>query len=67
MLPVAALRFSSVFDKVEITSEGFAFALVRGVNIAANASSVMFLGKFMCREIGRWREKKEEAQISVQR
>jgi len=60
-LPVAASRFSSVFDKVEITSDGFAFVFVRGVKIAANASSVTVLGKFMWREIGRWREKKEEA------
>ena len=48
-----------------MTSEGFAFVLVRGVKIEANASSVTFLGKFMWREIGRWREKKEDAAISV--
>lgn len=57
-------KFSIVFDKVEITSAGL-FVFVRGVNIAANASSVMFLGKLIWREIGRWREKNEEAEISV--
>jgi hypothetical protein len=59
--PVVASIFSSVFDKVEITSDGFVFIFIRGVKIAAKASSVTVLGKFMWREIGRWREKKEEA------
>lgn len=59
--PVAASRVSSVFDKVEITSDDFAFVFVRGVKIAAKASSVTVLGKFMWSEIGRWREKNEDA------
>lgn len=33
--------------------------------MAANASSVIAFGKLLVREMGRWREKKEEAWISV--
>lgn len=47
MFAVAASRLSSVFDKVEITSDGFAFDFIRGLNIAAKASSVTVFGKFM--------------------
>jgi hypothetical protein len=57
--------FFSVFDKVVITSEGFAFALVRGVKMAAKASSVTVLGKPFVVEIGRWREKNADAVISA--
>ncbi len=57
--------FFSVLDNVVITSEGFAFALVRGVKMAAKASLVTVLGKLFVVEIGRWREKKEDAVISA--
>jgi hypothetical protein len=46
---------------VEITSAGFALTFVRGVKIAANASSVTAFGKLLVREMGRWSEKKAEA------
>lgn len=55
----------NVLDKVVMTSAGFAFAFVRGVKIAAKASSVTVLGKLLVVEIGRWREKKAEALISA--
>jgi hypothetical protein len=48
-----------------MTSAGFALTFVRGVKIAAKASSVTALGKFIVMEIGRWREKNREAAISV--
>ena len=54
-----------MLDNVEITSDGLAFDFVRGSKIAAKASSVTALGKPLVREIGRWSEKKAEAQISV--
>ncbi len=44
--------FFSVFDSVEITSEDL-FARIRGVKIAAKASSVTALGKLFVRDIGR--------------
>lgn len=50
-----------MLDKVEITSDDFEFAFVRGVKIAAKASSLTVFGKLDVREIGRWREKKAEA------
>jgi hypothetical protein len=50
-----------VLDKVEITSDDFVFDFVRGVNMAAKASSVTVFGKLLVREMGRWREKKAEA------
>jgi len=46
---------------------GFELDLVRDVKIAANASSVTVFGKLFVRDIGRWREKKAEAQISVKK
>jgi hypothetical protein len=46
-------RFSTVRDKVDITSDGLVFAFVRGVKMAANASSVTALGKLFVREMGR--------------
>jgi hypothetical protein len=54
-----------VLDKVVITSDGFELAFVRGVKMAAKASSVTVLGKLFVVEIGRWREKKAEALISA--
>jgi hypothetical protein len=51
--PVTASMFFSVFDKVVMTSEDFTLAFVRGVNIAAKASSVTVLGKLLVVEIGR--------------
>jgi hypothetical protein len=53
MLPVIMSRFSTVRDKVEIMSEGLVFVFVRGVKMAANASSVTALGKLLVREMGR--------------
>lgn len=53
-----------MLDKADITSDGLAFILVRGVKIVANASSVTDLGKLEVTDIGRWREKKEDAAIS---
>jgi hypothetical protein len=53
MFPVIMSRFSTVRDKVEITSEGLVFVFVRVVKIAANALSVMALGKLLVREMGR--------------
>jgi len=44
---------SSVVDRVDITSEGLAFAFVPSVKIAANASSVTTRGKFLVRDMGR--------------
>jgi hypothetical protein len=53
-----------VLDNVDITSDGLAFVLVRGVKIAAKASSVTALGKLAVTDMGRWREKKDDAAIS---
>jgi len=46
-------KFSTVRDNVEITSEDLVFAFVRGVKMAAKASSVTALGKLLVREMGR--------------
>lgn len=64
--PVTASMLFSVLDKVLMTSEGFTLAFVRGVKIAAKASSVTVLGKLLVVEIGRWSEKKAEALISAE-
>lgn len=55
-----------MFDNVDITSVGLV-ARVRGVNIAAKASSVTAFGRPWLRDIGRWREKKEAEYISTDR
>lgn len=52
-----------MLERVDMTSDDFVLTFVRGVKMAAKASSVTALGKFTVREIGRWREKKAEAQI----
>ena len=65
MFRAAASSLSNVPDKVEMTSEGFAFVFVRSVNMVAKASSVTAFGKLLVREIGRWREKKVDALMSV--
>lgn len=54
----------TVLERVDITSDGRALAFVRGVNIAAKASSDMAFGKLEVTDMGRWREKKAEAAIS---
>lgn len=51
--PVIISRFSTVCDKVEITSEGLLFAFVRCVKMLANASSLIAFGKLLVREMGR--------------
>jgi len=61
---VAASSLWTVLDRVENTSEDFELSLVRGVKIAAKASSVMALGKLEVTDIGRYREKKADAAIS---
>lgn len=53
IVPVIMSRFSTVRDKVDITSAGFAFVFLRGVKMDANASSVTALGKLLVRDIGR--------------
>ena len=55
-----------MLDRVEMTSDGFTFLFIREVKIAAKASLVTVFGKLMVRDIGRWSEKKAEAQISDQ-
>jgi hypothetical protein len=50
---VAASSFWTVYDKVDITFDVFEFTLVRGVNIAAKASSETGFGKLEVTEIGR--------------
>jgi hypothetical protein len=45
--------FSTIRDKVEITSEGLVFAFVLDVKMLANASSVTAFGKLLVREMGR--------------
>jgi hypothetical protein len=64
MFPVTVSILSIVRDKVAITSVGLAFFLVRGVKIDANASSVTATGKLFVREMGRWSEKKSDAEMS---
>jgi hypothetical protein len=54
-----------VRDSVAITSVGLGFLVVRGVKMAANASFVIGTGKLFVREMGRWREKKSEADMST--
>lgn len=53
-----------MFDRVAITSCDL-FDRVRGAKIAANASSVTALGKFIVRDIGLCREKNADAAISA--
>lgn len=43
----------TVLDRVDITSNGLTFALVRGVKIAAKASSDIAFGKLEVTEMGR--------------
>lgn len=42
-----------MLDNVDITSDGLAFAFVRGVKIAAKASSDTAFGKLEVTDIGR--------------
>lgn len=60
-----ASKCSSVEERVEITSR-VVLTRVRGSNICANALAVMGFGNEVVREIGRWREKKSDALISVE-
>lgn len=64
--PVTESRAWSVLDRVVITSCGL-FERVRCANIVANASSVMARGKFIVRDMGRWREKNADAAISAEK